>query len=253
MRNLHLLNAHRITDPTFLEGCGGWPGDETCGAFLLRSPVDGATLRVIASSGEGWDHVSVSRGNRCPNWPEMEYVKRQFFRDDEYAIQLHVPPADHVNMHPYCLHLWRPLTGEIPRPPAILVGAGGEPADSMADAKARVRAALGGAADVPKRRRRRPPGQTIERQAPIQSAARHLRRRRTGRLAGHRQDLQPIDRAAAIQARRPGASIPRLRRPLTLHHHRGTTDFHRSHHPPFLLEWMCRRRRLPVGRPPIVG
>ena len=142
MRNLHLLDAHRITSPAFLEWARDRIGDETCGAFLLRSPVDGGTLRVVASSGEGWDHVSVSRAGRCPTWPEMEYIKRLFFRDDETVMQLHVPPADHVNMHPHCLHLWRPLTSEIPRPPAILVGAGGEPAGSIAEAKARVRTAL---------------------------------------------------------------------------------------------------------------
>ncbi len=141
MRDLRLLDAHRVTDPNSLELFGGWPGDETCGAFLVRSPIDGGTLRVIASAGEGWDHVSVSRLGRCPNWPEMEHIKRLFFRNDETAMQLHVPPADHVNMHPYCLHLWRPLTGEIPRPPAILVGAGNEPARDVAEARSRMKAA----------------------------------------------------------------------------------------------------------------
>ena len=53
----------------------------------------------------------------------MEHVKRAFFKDDETAMQLHVPPSDHVNHHPHCLHLWRPNDGrDIPRPPAIFVG-----------------------------------------------------------------------------------------------------------------------------------
>jgi len=65
-------------------------------------------MRVMASAGMGWDHVSISRQNRCPNWPEMEHIKRLFFRDDETAMQLHVPPSDHISIHPYCLHLWRP-------------------------------------------------------------------------------------------------------------------------------------------------
>jgi hypothetical protein len=52
----------------------------------------------------------------------MESVKRAFFEDHETAMQLHVPPADHVNMHPTTLHLWRPQGIEIPRPPSILVG-----------------------------------------------------------------------------------------------------------------------------------
>lgn len=92
-----------------------------CGAFVLLSPIDKRHLRVIATNGKGWDHVSVSLANRCPRWSEMEHVKRLFFRDDETAMQLHVPSDDHISYHPYCLHLWRPHGAEIPRPPAIMV------------------------------------------------------------------------------------------------------------------------------------
>lgn len=90
--------------------------------FWIPSPTDGARLRVVASAGEGWDHVSVSRDRRCPNWPEMDHVKRLLFHDDETAMQLHVPPKDHVSYHPFCLHLWRPHELAIPRPPAWMVG-----------------------------------------------------------------------------------------------------------------------------------
>lgn len=120
MRDLRVLEGYRMRHPDLLK-LWGWFGDETCGAFELPSPIDGQPLLVIASSGGGWDHVSVSRTNRCPNWPEMEFIKRRFFRDEETAMQLHVPPADHLNCHPYCLHLWRPQDREIPRPPAIMV------------------------------------------------------------------------------------------------------------------------------------
>lgn len=80
-------------------------------------------LRSIASSGDGWDHVSVSLENRCPTWNEMEFVKRSFFHVDECVMQLHVPEAEHVNHMPYCLHLWAPQFMIIPRPPNRLVGA----------------------------------------------------------------------------------------------------------------------------------
>lgn len=122
MRNLHLLDAHRVTDRKRLRYYGGWAGDDTCGVFDVPSPIDGGWLLVIASVGGGWDHVSVSRANRCPNWPEMSHIKRLFFRDDEAAMQLHVPVTEHINCHPYCLHLWRPLDGQIPQPPAWMVG-----------------------------------------------------------------------------------------------------------------------------------
>jgi len=118
MRDLRLLDSHRI-DTTQSHG---WNGDETCGGFRLPSPIDGQPLTIIASSGDHWDHVSVSRSNRCPNWPEMEFVRRRFFRDDETVMQLHVPLSEHINAHPNCLHLWRPQLLEIPRPPRWMVG-----------------------------------------------------------------------------------------------------------------------------------
>ena len=52
----------------------------------------------------------------------MEHVKRLFFRPDETAMQLHVPPHEHINTHEHCLHLWRPQQEKIPRPPSYMVG-----------------------------------------------------------------------------------------------------------------------------------
>lgn len=121
MKNLFTLNEFRVVNADILRHFGN-AGDETCGMFLISSPIDGRGMKVIASSDCGWDHVSVSRPNRCPNWPEMAHVKSLFFEEDECVMQLHVPTADHVNDHPYCLHLWRPHDAEIPRPPSWMVG-----------------------------------------------------------------------------------------------------------------------------------
>jgi hypothetical protein len=121
MRNLYLLDRYRRRDRHVLENWGGY-GDETVGMFMIPSPIDGKLIAVVASNGDGWDHVSVSRPNRCPNWPEMEFIASLFFKDSETAMQLHVPASDHVNNHPYCLHWWRPHNAQIPRPDAIMVG-----------------------------------------------------------------------------------------------------------------------------------
>lgn len=118
------FDAYRDQSMRVLAMFGG-AGDSTCGAFRVPSPIHSrGDLYVIASSGEGWDHVSVSLPGRTPTWLEMEHVKRLFFREDETAMQLHVPPADHVNRHEHCLHLWRPNGQgvEIPRPPVWMVG-----------------------------------------------------------------------------------------------------------------------------------
>ncbi len=94
------------------------PGDEQNGIF--RIPEMG--LRIICSSGLGWEHVSVSKKTMVPRYEELTYVKDLFWGPEDCAMQLFVPEAEHINCHPNCLHLWRPVDGEIPRPPGLLVG-----------------------------------------------------------------------------------------------------------------------------------
>ena len=123
MRNLLArdVNCFRDTSGPIIAHYGNI-GDATCGAFFVPSPVDGKDMRVIASSADGWDHVSVSRMTRCPYWPEMEAVRKLFLGANVAAMQLHLPDSEHINYHPYCLHIWRPMDGDIPRPPEWMVG-----------------------------------------------------------------------------------------------------------------------------------
>jgi hypothetical protein len=107
---------------------GSLSSDGLNGAFMVMGPK-GAELRIIASSGQdpeagGWEHVSVSCASmhRCPNWPEMCWVKDQFWDEEETVIQFHPPRSEYVNHHPTTLHLWRSRTSAIVTPPAILVG-----------------------------------------------------------------------------------------------------------------------------------
>lgn len=79
-------------------------------------------FKVIASDGEGWEHVSVSLPHRCPTWPEMCLIKSLFWDDGDCVLQFHPPESEYVNNHPYCLHLWRPTGHDVPTPPALLVG-----------------------------------------------------------------------------------------------------------------------------------
>lgn len=112
-------------------------GDDYVGIFVIPSPTDRKPLRAVVSALEGWDHVSISHPKRIPNYIEMDAMKRLFFRDDECAMQLHVPASDHVNNHSRCLHLWRPHVEPIPRPPAHFVGvASMSPADMTAAIRA---------------------------------------------------------------------------------------------------------------------
>jgi len=79
-------------------------------------------LKVIASDGEGWEHVSVSTSTRCPDWEEMCMIKDLFWGENDCVIQYHPPRKNYVNCHKHCLHLWRPSKKKIPLPPMWMVG-----------------------------------------------------------------------------------------------------------------------------------
>lgn len=92
--------------------------------------VDGKVqliLRVMASTGDDtmpWEHVSVSCPGleRCPTWGEMCYIKDIFWDEEECVIQYHPAKSNYISQHPYCLHMWKPIGVELPKPPAIAVG-----------------------------------------------------------------------------------------------------------------------------------
>lgn len=119
MIDLRTLNAYRSRDRERMIYPGENPAPHELGAFTI--PMGGLLFFVLASSGGGWDHVSVSTPVRCPTWEEMETIKRMFFREDECAMQLHPPLNQYRNCHPFCLHIWKPLYQEIPLPPLEFV------------------------------------------------------------------------------------------------------------------------------------
>jgi len=81
-------------------------------------------LRIIASDGMGWEHVSISLRKRCPTWAEMSYIKDLFWSHEDRVIQFHPPKSEYVNCHAYTLHLWRKFNTNdfVEYPPSILVG-----------------------------------------------------------------------------------------------------------------------------------
>ena len=97
-------------------GCFLVPGRSACGRSLWIIACDAAET--------GWEHVSVSiqdQPTRTPSWAEMCVVKDLFWSDDDCVVQFHPPKADYVNNHPGCLHLWRCVAAELPRPAKIMV------------------------------------------------------------------------------------------------------------------------------------
>lgn len=114
MKNLNYLNEYRVKMKD------GIDGDEFNGMFEMK--IKGSPVRIVASNGLGWEHVSVSHPNRIPSWETMCEVKKMFFEDEEVVMQLHPKKSEYVNIAKTCLHLWRPLGTEIPTPPKFMVG-----------------------------------------------------------------------------------------------------------------------------------
>lgn len=98
------------------------------GVFVIpaSSGIGRRDLFIIASDGEGWEHVSLQasegRKSRTPTWDEMCAIKDMFWGPNDWVVQFHPAQKDYVNNHENVLHLWRPVKEVMPTPPSILVG-----------------------------------------------------------------------------------------------------------------------------------
>ena len=94
------------------------------GAFSIKYKFNGITQNcfAIASDQMDWEHVSVSRIDRCLTWEEMCIIKDLFWSKDECVVQYHPAESEYINNSKYCLHLWKPLKETLPKPPSILIG-----------------------------------------------------------------------------------------------------------------------------------
>lgn len=104
--------------------------DGPVGVFRVRM-TERSGMNVIASNGEGWEHVSVVRRVRkrggkwkpqIPTWGQMCEVKGWFWEEEEAVVQFHPARSEYVNQHAFCLHLWRPTEEALPVPPSEMVG-----------------------------------------------------------------------------------------------------------------------------------
>lgn len=44
-------------------------------------------------------------------------VKDIFWGEDECVVQFHPPKSENINIHPYCLHMWKKIGAEYELPP----------------------------------------------------------------------------------------------------------------------------------------
>ena len=94
----------------------------TCGTCcnLREFRYNSKRLRKCIAYG-GLHSSKADWANRCPTWDEMCLVKDIFWQDDECVIQFHPPKSEYVNLHPYCLHLWKKIGEKADLPPKEFV------------------------------------------------------------------------------------------------------------------------------------
>lgn len=71
--------------------------DDGLAALMSRDFVDGAW----------WIHLSISRAKRLPSWEDLVDAKESLLGTDCEAIQVIPKRSEYVNLHPFCLHLWK--------------------------------------------------------------------------------------------------------------------------------------------------
>lgn len=78
--------------------------------------INGKNYVVLATSNDGWEHVSVSTETAIPSPEIMSLIKEKFFEPNEFAVEFHPRREDYINNHNFCLHLWRPTAFSLPFP-----------------------------------------------------------------------------------------------------------------------------------------
>jgi hypothetical protein len=103
------------------------------GVFVIpHYRISNYVFIVFASDGKDWEHLSIEvmpkekakkdkLPKRCATWEEMSYIKSLFWSEEDVVIQYHPAKSEYVNLHPYVLHLWRPIKEKIPVPDIQLV------------------------------------------------------------------------------------------------------------------------------------
>lgn len=84
--------------------------------FGIRAYKKGGLFVLLDCStfwdGTRWIHASCSRKDRMPTYEDLAEMKAVFFGPDRQALQVFPKKSKHVNIHPFCLHLWSCMDGD---------------------------------------------------------------------------------------------------------------------------------------------
>jgi hypothetical protein len=82
-------------------GPDGWIIDDHTDARVIVTAAE----HQVAHEFQEWWHASISRIHQMPSYEDLALLHAAVWPDG-WAYQLFTPPAAHVNIHEYALHLW---------------------------------------------------------------------------------------------------------------------------------------------------
>lgn len=95
---------------------GGWRiaeyGADGFKAIWWKRQLSLMVSGAVEGDGRRWIHLSVAGRDRLPTWDELVEVRDALFGRETQAIQVLAPSSRHVNIHPFCLHLWIGVDGD---------------------------------------------------------------------------------------------------------------------------------------------
>ena len=80
-------------------------------AYKLNNGLIVIISGAIEDDWKRWIHVSLSRKSRMPEYRDITLV-RNIFLSNKKTIMILPEDIFHVNIHPYCLHLWHCIDGD---------------------------------------------------------------------------------------------------------------------------------------------
>ena len=110
LRPLHIRRVLGRDDwaPPEPFGPDGW-------RWVRRDGSGSVIVTCSDATGDDWIHASIAWADHMPEYADLTLLHRAVFGDG-WAYQVFAPPADHINIHQYALHLWGRLDGQAALP-----------------------------------------------------------------------------------------------------------------------------------------
>lgn len=88
--------------------------------YTAAAPKRSFIVTAAEHDGVEWVHASVASATEMPSYRDLAALHKAVFTG--YAYQVFAPPAQHVNIHEYALHLFGRLDGRAALPEFAMEG-----------------------------------------------------------------------------------------------------------------------------------